>query len=181
VTLVGHSYGALVVGLAAPRLPQVHKLVVLGAPGMGVSRVSDLGGARVYSALAPQDWMGRVPQVRLLGFGHGTRPSSPGFGATPLPTGGVAGHDYYLGSGQRDARLGRGRGSQTLSLTPSILELWLAQMPCKAGIRPTTTPRSRGRKNRSGGDRHTGRAVPRRSGVEGVGCSTVLAGRRVGR
>jgi len=101
VTLVGHSYGALVVGLAAPRLPQVHNLVVMGAPGMGVNRATDLGGARVYSALASQDWMSRVPQVRLLGFGHGARPSSPGFGATPLPTDGVAGHDYYLvpGSG----------------------------------------------------------------------------------
>jgi hypothetical protein len=96
MTLVAHSYGALVVGLAAPRLLQVHDLVVMGAPGMGVSRGSDLGGARVYSALAPQDWMRRVPQARLLGFGHGVRPSSPGFGAIPLPTGGVAGHDYYL-------------------------------------------------------------------------------------
>jgi pimeloyl-ACP methyl ester carboxylesterase len=96
VTLVGHSYGALVAGLAAPRLPQVHTLVVMGAPGMGVNRAADLGGARVYSALARQDWMRRVPQVRLLGFGHGRRPSSPGFGAIPLPTGGVAGHDYYL-------------------------------------------------------------------------------------
>jgi pimeloyl-ACP methyl ester carboxylesterase len=96
LTLVGHSYGALVAGLAARRLPQVHNLIVMGAPGMGVDRAADLGGARVYSALAPQDWMGRVPQVRLLGFGHGRRPSSPGFGATPLPTGGVAGHDYYL-------------------------------------------------------------------------------------
>jgi pimeloyl-ACP methyl ester carboxylesterase len=96
VTLVGHSYGALVIGLAAPCLPQVHRLVVMGAPGMGVSRAADLGGARVYSALAPQDWMRRVPQVRLLGFGHGPRPSSPGFGAIPLPNSGVAGHDYYL-------------------------------------------------------------------------------------
>jgi pimeloyl-ACP methyl ester carboxylesterase len=96
VTLVGHSYGALVVGLAARRLPQVHDLVVMGAPSLGASRASDLGGARVYSALAPQDWMRRVPQVRLLGFGHGLRPSSPVLGATPLPTTGVAGHDYYL-------------------------------------------------------------------------------------
>jgi pimeloyl-ACP methyl ester carboxylesterase len=99
VTLVGHSYGALLVGLAARRLPQVHDLVVMGAPGIGVDRASDLGGARVYSALAAQDWMRRVPQVRLLGFGHGVRPSSPGFGAIPLPTGGVAGHDYYLSPG----------------------------------------------------------------------------------
>lgn len=96
VTLVGHSYGAVVVGMAVRRLPQVQDVVVMGAPGMGVDRASELGGARVYSALAPQDWMGRVPQVQLLGFGHGRRPSSPGFGATPLPTAGVAGHDDYL-------------------------------------------------------------------------------------
>ena len=96
VTLVGHSYGALVVGLAARRLPQVHDVVVMGAPGMGIDRAADLGGVRVYSALAPQDWMRRVPQIQVLGFGHGLRPSSPGFGAIPLPTDGVAGHDYYL-------------------------------------------------------------------------------------
>jgi pimeloyl-ACP methyl ester carboxylesterase len=96
VTLIGHSYGALVVGLAAPRLPQVHDVVTMGAPGTGVDRAAQLGGAHVFAALAPADWMRRVPQVRLLGFGHGRRPSSPGFGATPLPTAGVAGHDYYL-------------------------------------------------------------------------------------
>jgi Alpha/beta hydrolase len=105
VTLIGHSYGAIVVGLAAPHLPQVHDLVALGAPGMGVRRASQLGGARVFSALAPHDWMRRIPQIRLLDLGHGRRPSSPAFGATPLPTAGVAGHDYYLvpGSATLDA------------------------------------------------------------------------------
>jgi pimeloyl-ACP methyl ester carboxylesterase len=96
VTLIGHSYGAIVVGLAAPRLPAVADLVALGAPGMGTHRAAELGGARVWSALAPHDWIRRVPQVRLLDLGHGRRPSSPEFGARPLPTAGVAGHDYYL-------------------------------------------------------------------------------------
>lgn len=96
VTLVGHSYGAIVVGLAARRLPQVHDLVTLGGPGMGVDRAADLGGARVYAALAPHDWVRRVPQLRVFGLGHGQRPSSAGFGAAELPTGGVAGHDWYL-------------------------------------------------------------------------------------
>jgi hypothetical protein len=96
VTLIGHSYGAIVVGLAAPRLPAVGDVVALGAPGMGAHRAAELGGARVWSALAPHDWIRRVPQVRLLDLGHGRRPSSPGFGARPLPTAGVAGHDYYL-------------------------------------------------------------------------------------
>lgn len=99
VTLVGHSYGAIVAGLAAPRLPQVHDLVTLGAPGVGVDRAAGLGGAHVYAALAPTDWINRVPQLRLFGLGHGKRPSSPGFGAVELPTRGVAGHDWYLAPG----------------------------------------------------------------------------------
>jgi hypothetical protein len=96
VTLIGHSYGAIVVGLAAPRLPEVSDLIALGAPGMGARRASDLGGARVWSALASADWIRRIPQVRVLDLGHGRRPSDSDFGARPLPAEGVAGHDYYL-------------------------------------------------------------------------------------
>jgi Alpha/beta hydrolase len=99
VTLVGHSYGAIVVGLAAPHLPSVHDVVALGAPGMGASRASDLGGARVWSALAAADWMRRIPQLRLFDLGHGRRPSDTAFGARQLPAAGVAGHDYYLTPG----------------------------------------------------------------------------------
>jgi alpha/beta hydrolase family protein len=105
VTLVGHSYGAIVAGLAAPHLPYVQDVVALGAPGMGVGHASDLGGARVWSALAAKDWIRRIPQLRLFDLGHGRRPSNPSFGALPLPTTGVDGHDYYLtpGSATLDA------------------------------------------------------------------------------
>lgn len=105
VTLIGHSYGALVVGLAAPHLPQVRDLVALGAPGMGADRAAELGGARVWTALAEDDWIHRVPQIRVRHLGHGRRPSSPAFGATALPTTGVSGHDGYLcpGSATLDA------------------------------------------------------------------------------
>jgi pimeloyl-ACP methyl ester carboxylesterase len=101
VTVVGHSYGALVVGLAAPALGrQVTGLVALGAPGMGVDRVDRLRtGATVWSALAPDDWIWRAPEIRLGRLGHGTRPSTPSFGARPLPVGGVRGHDGYLVAG----------------------------------------------------------------------------------
>jgi pimeloyl-ACP methyl ester carboxylesterase len=99
VTLIGHSYGSLVVGLAAPHLPEVHDLIALGSPGMGTDHAAALGGARVWTALARHDWIRRIPQVRLFGLGLGRRPSSAGFGATALPTGGVAGHDYYLVEG----------------------------------------------------------------------------------
>jgi alpha/beta hydrolase family protein len=99
VTLIGHSYGALVVGLAAPRLPEVTDLVALGAPGMGADRAADLGGARVWAALAPGDWIRRVPQIRVLHLGLGRRPAAPAFGARRLPTAGVDGHDGYLSAG----------------------------------------------------------------------------------
>src|SRR4051812_40125780 len=80
VTLIGHSYGSLVVGLAARHLPEVSDVIALGSPGMGASRAADLGGAHIWSALAPQDWIRRIPQMRILGLGLGKRPSSAGFG-----------------------------------------------------------------------------------------------------
>ena len=105
VTLIGHSYGALVAGLAAPHLPRVADVVALGAPGMGAATATALGGARVWSALAADDWIRRVPQLRLGHLGHGRRPSSAAFGALPLPVEGAAGHDGYLcpGSATLDA------------------------------------------------------------------------------
>ncbi|WP_127501504.1 alpha/beta hydrolase [Actinoplanes solisilvae] len=104
VTLIGHSYGAIVVGLAARRLESVSDVITLGAPGVGVDRAGELGGAQVWSALAPTDWIRRIPQVRVFGLGLGRRPSSPGFGAKTLPTGGVAGHDFYLTPGSETLR-----------------------------------------------------------------------------
>jgi hypothetical protein len=101
VTLVGHSYGAVVIGLAAPELgANVTDVVALGAPGMGVHRAADLGtAARVWAAEAPTDWIHRVPGVRLLSLGHDTRPGDAGFGARLLPTDDVTGHDGYLAAG----------------------------------------------------------------------------------
>jgi pimeloyl-ACP methyl ester carboxylesterase len=98
IAVVGHSYGAVVVGLAAPRLdPRVTDMVAIGAPGMGVGDAGDLRtDARVWAAEAATDWIRRVPGVRLFGLGHGRHPADPAFGARPLPTDGVAGHDGYL-------------------------------------------------------------------------------------
>ncbi|MCM4081415.1 alpha/beta hydrolase [Paractinoplanes hotanensis] len=104
VTLIGHSYGSIVAGLAAKDLPEVADVVTLGAPGIGVDRAGELGGARVWSALAPTDWIRRIPQVRVLGLGLGRRPTSPDFGAYALPTDGVAGHDCYLVPGSSTLR-----------------------------------------------------------------------------
>lgn len=98
VTLVGHSYGALVAGLAAVDAPaQVTDVVTLGGVGAGVDRAAGLGaGRRVWAAEAPDDWIRRVPPVRLPGLGHGRRPADPDFGARALPVTGARGHDGYL-------------------------------------------------------------------------------------
>ncbi|TDC25667.1 hypothetical protein E1211_30785 [Micromonospora sp. 15K316] len=101
VTVIGHSYGALVAGLAVDRAPaQVTDVVTLGGVGTGVDRAGGLGpGRRIWAAEAPDDWIRRVPPVRLPGLGHGRRPADPEFDARPLPVDGVHGHDGYLAPG----------------------------------------------------------------------------------
>ncbi|MEU8332121.1 alpha/beta hydrolase [Micromonospora sp. NPDC048839] len=101
ITLVGHSYGSLVVALAAAGAPaQVTDVVSLGGVGAGVQRADDLpGGRRFWAAEASTDWIRRVPPVRLPGLGFGRRPGDPSFGARTLPVSGVTGHDGYLAPG----------------------------------------------------------------------------------
>ncbi|KHD78231.1 hypothetical protein MB27_06500 [Actinoplanes utahensis] len=98
VAVVGHSYGSTVAGLAAPGLSsQVTDLVAIGSPGMGVTGRAGLRtGAEVWACAAPDDWIRRVPGLRVLGVGHGRLPSDPGFGARPLPCDDVDGHDGYF-------------------------------------------------------------------------------------
>jgi hypothetical protein len=98
ITVVGHSYGSVVAGLAAPSLSsQVRDLVSIASPGMGVDRAADLRThARLWAGAAPVDWIRRVPGVRLFGTGHGTLPTDPSFGARSLPVDGVGGHDGYF-------------------------------------------------------------------------------------
>lgn len=101
LTLVGHSYGSVVTGLAAASLPkQVKDLVVVGSPGMGVSRAADLHTtARVWAGQAAQDWIDWVPAFQVWGAGHGTLPATPDFGARVFGTSGVVDHDHYLAPG----------------------------------------------------------------------------------
>ncbi|MFI5838199.1 alpha/beta hydrolase [Catenuloplanes sp. NPDC051500] len=97
VTLVGHSYGAIVCGLAVRSgAGSVTDLIALGAPGIGAGKATDFPGVRVWAARADADWIGRVPAGRVLGFGHGTPPAVPEFGALPLPVDAGTVHDGYL-------------------------------------------------------------------------------------
>ena len=101
VTVIGHSYGTIVLAHAASRLPAaVTDLVALGSPGMDVSRASDLRTqARVWAGSDPTDWTLRLPNLRILGAGHGTNPTASSFGALPLRVAAAAGHDGYFVSG----------------------------------------------------------------------------------
>ena len=76
-TLVGHSYGSLVVGetAKASKLP-VNNIVLLGSPGAGVNHASDLNinPSHVWAGAAPGD-----PIAKLGRFGPS--PTSSDFGA----------------------------------------------------------------------------------------------------
>ena len=98
VTVIGHSYGTVVLGHAAARLPAtVTDLIAIGSPGMDVWRAADLDThARVWAGAGPTDWTRHLPAIRLLGAGHGANPIRPGFGALPLDVHDAAGHDGYF-------------------------------------------------------------------------------------
>ncbi|MEV8015419.1 alpha/beta hydrolase [Streptomyces sp. NPDC086554] len=94
-----HSYGSVVCGLAAPKLP-ASDLVVLGSPGMRADSVADLHTtARVWAARDDSDWIGDVPNVELFGLGHGADPAGPGFGARRVPAERAEGHTGYFAPG----------------------------------------------------------------------------------
>jgi len=101
VTVIGHSYGSVVVGLAAADLPsQVKDIVVVGSPGMGVTQAADLHtSARIWAGQSAQDWIYWVPAFQIWGAGHGTTPTTQGFGDRVFGTRGVTDHDHYLSSG----------------------------------------------------------------------------------
>lgn len=101
ITLVCHSYGSVVCGNAAPRLPhRVRDLLALAAPGLDAERAADLHtSARVWSGRANGDPIRFTPFVRVAGFGHGTDPTTRRFGATVIRTGTASGHSRYFRPG----------------------------------------------------------------------------------
>jgi Alpha/beta hydrolase len=104
VTIVGHSYGTVLFSVAGSAL-DADDLVALGSPGLRVRRAADLDTrARLWVALADDDWIRRVPNRRIGDLGHGTDPASPEFGARLLPTRDTAGHDGYLAPGTDSLR-----------------------------------------------------------------------------
>ncbi|MFD9704776.1 alpha/beta hydrolase [Lentzea sp. NPDC059081] len=103
VHVFGHSYGSVVVGLAAHDL-DVADIVFTGSPGVRAGSVAELGtSAKVWAMRSSGDWMRFVPHVRLFDLGHGTDPTSDGFGATVLRFEGGK-HDTYYEPGTETLR-----------------------------------------------------------------------------
>ncbi len=115
VTLVCHSYGTVVCGLAARRLPRrVTDLAAVASPGMRADSVADLHThARVWAMRDRDDWIADVPHMELGGLGLGADPVGSAFGARRLSAAGADGHDGYFVPGTRSlanlAALGAGR------------------------------------------------------------------------
>ncbi|QHC21262.1 alpha/beta hydrolase [Streptomyces sp. GS7] len=102
-----HSYGSVVCGLAAPRLErgEIADLMVFGSPGTRQDNVAELRTpARVWAARDASDWIGDVPNVELLGLGHGTDPTDPAFGARRVSAQQAKGHTGYLAPGTDSLR-----------------------------------------------------------------------------
>ena len=113
VTLVGHSYGAVVCGLALPSA-RVDDCVVLGSPGMGTSSREDLCFAgNLWAALGPSDWIRYFPRVKIGRLGHGPSPVRAQHGAVVFDTGAIRGHCGYFADASESlrniARIGLGR------------------------------------------------------------------------
>lgn len=95
-TIVGHSYGTVVVGEAA-RGGQLdaENYVLVASPGVNADHVYDLGVPpdRVYASTAPGDPIRFTPD-----FVHGTKPVDPDFGARVFESsdgGGGSPHSNY--------------------------------------------------------------------------------------
>lgn len=101
VTLFCHSYGSVLCGVAAPRLPdRVTDVAVAGSPGMRVDSAADLATrARVWAMRDADDWIRNVPNLDVGGVGHGADPVEPAFGARLLSAAGADGHTGYFEPG----------------------------------------------------------------------------------
>ncbi|MGW7412991.1 alpha/beta hydrolase [Streptomyces sp. NPDC054863] len=99
-----HSYGSVVCGIAAHRLDAAD-IVAFASPGMRADSAGELRtGARVWAAKDPTDWIDNVPNVQVLGMGHGADPTAAEFGARRVPATGAHGHTGYFAPGTDSLR-----------------------------------------------------------------------------
>lgn len=124
LTVIGHSYGSLVVGLAAQQGMNVDNVVFLGSPGVGVDSAHDFNlpdGAKVYAAepgagasIGGVGIGGDYVSNWSRNFGHpfNSLPTDPGFGAERIDIGNrtkawESHDDYYAEGSQSLSQLSR--------------------------------------------------------------------------
>jgi pimeloyl-ACP methyl ester carboxylesterase len=97
-TVIGHSYGSLVTGMAESQHGlDVDETVLIGSPGVGVDSADQLGDGNVWVGLAAWDPVG------YSGW-FGPNPHDKGFGATRFHTGDISGHSSYFNEGSESLR-----------------------------------------------------------------------------
>ncbi len=124
VTVVGHSYGSLVTGLAARTGLAADEIVFVGSPGTGLAHAGHAKlkpGGVVWAALAAGDPIGAGIDLRefltpedqleqavrrlldslegendIKDLHHGTNPAHEDFGAIEINTDGSTGHSEYF-------------------------------------------------------------------------------------
>lgn len=101
VSLFCHSYGSVLCGVAAARLPaRVTDIAVAGSPGMRVDNAGQLHTrAHVWAMRDHDDWIEDVPNLEVGGLGHGADPVDPDFGARIASAGDAIGHSGYFEPG----------------------------------------------------------------------------------
>ncbi|MEU5326056.1 alpha/beta hydrolase [Streptomyces parvus] len=105
ISLLCHSYGSVICARSAPGT-SADALVLYGSPGVAVEDARSLRtGARVWAGRGGDDWIARVPHVRVrvpfvATVGFGADPVAEGFGAEVFDAG-DGGHSDYLLRGSR--------------------------------------------------------------------------------
>ncbi|MFI0114247.1 alpha/beta hydrolase [Streptomyces globisporus] len=105
ISLLCHSYGSVICARSASGTA-ADALVLYGSPGVGAEDVAALRtGARVWAGRGGDDWIARVPHVRVrvpfvATVGFGTDPVAARFGAEVFDAG-DGGHSDYLLPGSR--------------------------------------------------------------------------------
>ncbi|MFI6340694.1 alpha/beta hydrolase [Streptomyces sp. NPDC050535] len=101
VVLYCHSYGSVLCGVAARKLPsRVSDIAVSGSPGMRADTVTGLRTtAQVWAMRDSDDWIQDVPHLEVGGLGHGADPVSAAFGARVLSARNARGHTGYFEPG----------------------------------------------------------------------------------
>lgn len=104
LTLIGHSYGSAVCGLALPAA-RVDDCVALGSAGIGVWRRDQLGAdTTLWAAQTESDWIRFFPHGRIGRLGLGRPPLHPAIRAVRFGTGDITGHCGYYTEGSESLR-----------------------------------------------------------------------------